>query len=205
MKALYSLVFFLLYTAGRSVRWFNVLAINSTCVSLSWSLLDNSSVPLFMVVQWSPQRQQDSEHHKGQSAETWARLPYTDRPIYLRGNTISSVFSLIYFSVLTVCYCKRASMLSHHDFNVSFQVISLALRSVASTCTLCLLMEKGSQCTLQVCPTCTSFRAVVSASYSALKSLRMTQSQYFHCVINYRFDVYFFQLLQLPEETLQPT
>uniref|UniRef100_A0A665VED5 Fibronectin type-III domain-containing protein n=1 Tax=Echeneis naucrates TaxID=173247 RepID=A0A665VED5_ECHNA len=39
---------------GRCLRSFRVLVINSTCVSLSWSLLDNSSVPLFMVVQWSP-------------------------------------------------------------------------------------------------------------------------------------------------------
>ncbi|XP_045905624.1 leptin receptor isoform X2 [Micropterus dolomieu] len=74
----------------RCVRSFSVLAINSTCVSLSWSLLDNSSVPLSMVVQWSPQRQQDSDHHQGQSGETWARLPYTDRPIYLRGDFFGS-------------------------------------------------------------------------------------------------------------------
>lgn len=70
----------------RCVRSFSVLTINSTCVSLSWTLLDNSSVPLFMVVQWSSQRQQDSNHHKGQSGETWARLPYTDHPVYLRGD-----------------------------------------------------------------------------------------------------------------------
>ncbi|XP_076583053.1 leptin receptor [Chaetodon auriga] len=68
----------------RCVRSFSVLVINSTCVSLSWTLLDNSSVPLFMVVQWSPQRQQ------GQSGETWARLPYTDRPTYLRGDFFGS-------------------------------------------------------------------------------------------------------------------
>ncbi|XP_044056055.1 leptin receptor isoform X2 [Siniperca chuatsi] len=72
------------------VRSFSVLAINSTCVSLSWSLLDNSSVPLSMVVQWSPQRQQDCDHHQGQSGEKWARLPYTDRPIYLRGDFFGS-------------------------------------------------------------------------------------------------------------------
>ncbi|KAI3368569.1 hypothetical protein L3Q82_025575, partial [Scortum barcoo] len=74
----------------RCVRSFSVLAINSTCVSLSWSLLDNSSVPLFMVVQWSPQRQQDSDHHKGQSGERWARVPYNDRPIYLTGDFYGS-------------------------------------------------------------------------------------------------------------------
>ncbi|XP_059197879.1 leptin receptor [Centropristis striata] len=74
----------------RCVRAFSVLVINSTCVSLSWSLLDNSSVPLSMVVQWSPQRQQDSDHHKGWSGETWARLPYTERPIHLRGDFFGS-------------------------------------------------------------------------------------------------------------------
>ncbi|XP_054458403.1 leptin receptor isoform X2 [Anoplopoma fimbria] len=80
----------------RSVRSFSVLVINSTCVSLSWSLLDNSSVPLFMVVQWAPQRQQDSDHHKSRSGETWARLPYTDRPIYLRGDLLGSEQSGFY-------------------------------------------------------------------------------------------------------------
>ncbi|XP_068445733.1 leptin receptor [Clinocottus analis] len=70
----------------RFVRSFSVLVINSTCVSLSWSLLDDSSVPLFMVVQWSPQRQQVSDHHKGRSGDTWVRLPYTDSPVYLRGD-----------------------------------------------------------------------------------------------------------------------
>uniref|UniRef100_A0A4W6D5G8 Leptin receptor n=1 Tax=Lates calcarifer TaxID=8187 RepID=A0A4W6D5G8_LATCA len=74
----------------RCVHSFRVMVINSTCVSLSWSLLDNSSVPLFMVVQWLTQRQQESDHHKGQSGETWARLPYTDRPVYLRGNFFGS-------------------------------------------------------------------------------------------------------------------
>lgn len=71
---------------GRCVRSFHVLVINSTCVSLTWSLLESSSVPLFMVVQWLPQKQQDS----GPSAETWARLPYTDSPVYLRGDFFGS-------------------------------------------------------------------------------------------------------------------
>nr|AKM16803.1 leptin receptor [Scomber japonicus] len=74
----------------RSVRAFRALVINSTCVSLSWSLLDNSSVPLFMVVQWLPQRQQDPHHHKGLSGEPWVRVPYTDRPVYLRGDFFGS-------------------------------------------------------------------------------------------------------------------
>lgn len=74
----------------RCVRSFSVMVINSTSVSLSWTLLDNSSAPLFMVVQWSPRKQQDSDPHKGQSAETWARLPYADRPVELRGDLFSS-------------------------------------------------------------------------------------------------------------------
>lgn len=147
-------LFFLPSTSGHCVRSFSVLVINSTCVSLSWTLLDNSSVPLFMVVQWSTQRQQDSDRHKGQSGETWAKLPYTDRPIYLTGNKSSSLTVLFYFPVRATL-CQR-------DLIVWFQMISLAQRSVVSTCTQCLLMEKGSQCTLQVC---TSFLAVVSVSY----------------------------------------
>lgn len=94
--------FLLLYSPGRCVHSFSVLVVNSTCVSLSWSLLDNSYVPLFMVVQWSPQRQQDSDYHNGRSGKTWARLPYTDHPIYLRGNGTSSLsvlFIILFFSV----------------------------------------------------------------------------------------------------------
>uniref|UniRef100_A0A665VDI6 Fibronectin type-III domain-containing protein n=1 Tax=Echeneis naucrates TaxID=173247 RepID=A0A665VDI6_ECHNA len=75
---------------GRCLRSFRVLVINSTCVSLSWSLLDNSSVPLFMVVQWSPLSQQESDHHTIHSGETWARLSHTDTPIYLRGDFFDS-------------------------------------------------------------------------------------------------------------------
>ncbi|XP_040926393.1 leptin receptor [Betta splendens] len=73
----------------RCVRSFHVLVINSTCVSLSWSLMDNSSVPLFMVVQWSPQRQHDADPHKGLNGPTWARLPYSERSVYLRGDFLS--------------------------------------------------------------------------------------------------------------------
>uniref|UniRef100_A0A672YTN7 Fibronectin type-III domain-containing protein n=1 Tax=Sphaeramia orbicularis TaxID=375764 RepID=A0A672YTN7_9TELE len=74
----------------RCLRSFRVLVINSTCVSLSWTLLDNSSVPLFMVVQWSPQKQQDPEHHKGQNGDTWVRLQHTERPVYIRGDFFAS-------------------------------------------------------------------------------------------------------------------
>ncbi|MEQ2208354.1 hypothetical protein XENOCAPTIV_026137, partial [Xenoophorus captivus] len=67
----------------RCVHSFHVSLINSTCVFLSWSLLHISSVPLFMVVQWFPTKQQDSEDF-GLSGQTWARLPYTDPPAHLR-------------------------------------------------------------------------------------------------------------------------
>ncbi|XP_017276076.1 leptin receptor isoform X1 [Kryptolebias marmoratus] len=73
----------------RCVRSFHVSLVNSTCVSLSWSLLDISSVPLFMVVHWSPTSQQDSEDF-GLRGQTWARLPYTEHPNYLRGDFYSS-------------------------------------------------------------------------------------------------------------------
>ncbi|KAK5869629.1 hypothetical protein PBY51_024331 [Eleginops maclovinus] len=75
---------------GRCVRSFSVLVINSTCVSLSWSLSDNTLVPMYMVVQWSLQRQQGYDPHRGRSSDTWARLPYTERPIYLIGNFLGS-------------------------------------------------------------------------------------------------------------------
>jgi len=90
---IYSLVLFSpsLSSAGRVVRSFGVSVVNSTCVSLSWSLLDDvSAVPLFMVVQWSPV----PGHHEGRTGATWTRLPYTDSPVHLRGDTISLVSSL---------------------------------------------------------------------------------------------------------------
>ncbi|KAM9762032.1 leptin receptor isoform 2-T3 [Menidia menidia] len=59
------------------LRLFHVLVINSTCVSLSWSLLDRHSVPLYLVVQWSSKKQQDP---------VWVRLPYTDASVYLQGD-----------------------------------------------------------------------------------------------------------------------
>lgn len=129
-------------SVGRCLRSFSVLVINSTCVSLFWTLLDNSSAPLFMVVQWSPLRQQDSAHHRGQSGDTWVRLPYTEHPTYLRGNMLSSLYVFVTVNTLFVAW---------HNFDPSFQVISWFPTSVASTCIPCLLMEKGSRCTLQVC------------------------------------------------------
>ncbi|KAK2835249.1 hypothetical protein Q5P01_015733 [Channa striata] len=72
----------------RSVQSFRVLVINSTCVSLSWSLVENTSAPLFMVVQWLPQRQQDL--HRSPNGESWARIPYTDHPFYQRGDFFAS-------------------------------------------------------------------------------------------------------------------
>ncbi|XP_056132005.1 leptin receptor isoform X2 [Lampris incognitus] len=72
------------------VRFFHVLVLNNTCVSLSWSLMDNCSAPIAMVVQWSAERQQDAGRQNSQSAETWARLPYTDGTFYLKGNFFGS-------------------------------------------------------------------------------------------------------------------
>ncbi|XP_028300361.1 leptin receptor isoform X2 [Gouania willdenowi] len=72
----------------RSVRSFHVSLINSSCVSVSWSLWSNSSKPLFMVVQWVPQRTQ-KEEEEGVSeprGKTWSRLPYTEQTVYLRGD-----------------------------------------------------------------------------------------------------------------------
>uniref|UniRef100_A0A665VDU0 Fibronectin type-III domain-containing protein n=1 Tax=Echeneis naucrates TaxID=173247 RepID=A0A665VDU0_ECHNA len=64
---------------GRCLRSFRVLVINSTCVSLSWSLLDNSSVPLFMVVQWSPLNQPPvSTDSSAQSSVTYATVLLSD-------------------------------------------------------------------------------------------------------------------------------
>lgn len=71
------------------MRSFSVMLINSTCVSLSWTLMDDTSVPVFMVVQWSLPRKQDWDQHRGPSTDAWVRLPYTDRPTYLRGSTSS--------------------------------------------------------------------------------------------------------------------
>lgn len=77
-------------TAGRCVHSFHVLVINSTCVSLSWSLLHISAVPLFMVVQWFPRKQQDFQDF-GLSGKTWAKLSYTEPPTQLRGNPLSEI------------------------------------------------------------------------------------------------------------------
>lgn len=55
-------------------------------------------MPLFMVVEWLPHKQQDS----GPKAETWARLRYTDYPVYLRGSTFSSVLVTLLFHSLVM-------------------------------------------------------------------------------------------------------
>uniref|UniRef100_A0A667ZIW4 Leptin receptor n=1 Tax=Myripristis murdjan TaxID=586833 RepID=A0A667ZIW4_9TELE len=70
------------------VRSFRVLVINSTYVSLSWALRDNNTVPVAMVVQWSASRQQHPDRRN--SGETWARFPYTDHTVYLRGDFFGS-------------------------------------------------------------------------------------------------------------------
>ncbi|XP_054644606.1 leptin receptor isoform X3 [Dunckerocampus dactyliophorus] len=72
------------------VRSFHVLFINSSCVSMRWSLLDSSSAPLFMVVQWAPQGEEESDSNKVHIGHAWTRLPFTDRPIYLKGDFYST-------------------------------------------------------------------------------------------------------------------
>uniref|UniRef100_A0A8C5BI57 Fibronectin type-III domain-containing protein n=1 Tax=Gadus morhua TaxID=8049 RepID=A0A8C5BI57_GADMO len=67
------------------VATFQVEVINSSCVSLLWSLLRNSSVPLAMVVQWSALRPQDKDH-TSTGGGPWARLPYTEHSQYLKGD-----------------------------------------------------------------------------------------------------------------------
>uniref|UniRef100_A0A3B3U1I4 Leptin receptor-like n=1 Tax=Poecilia latipinna TaxID=48699 RepID=A0A3B3U1I4_9TELE len=81
----------------RCLHSFYVLVINSTCVSLSWSLLHISSAPLFMVVQWFPRKQQDFEDF-GLSKKTWAKLSYTEPPTQLRGNPLSEICDRDFFS-----------------------------------------------------------------------------------------------------------
>ncbi|KAM9797295.1 leptin receptor isoform 1-T2 [Syngnathus typhle] len=70
----------------RSVHSFHALLINNTCASLHWSLVDNSSAPLFMVVQWAPQRPPDGMD----SGRTWLRLPFTERSVHLTGDFYAS-------------------------------------------------------------------------------------------------------------------
>ncbi|XP_034035456.1 leptin receptor [Thalassophryne amazonica] len=84
----------------RCVRSFHVVFINSTCVSLSWSLLDCPSAPLFMVVQWFTQRHQGADHLKGQRGQTWARFPYTEHTVYLREDFfVSEEYNFILYPV----------------------------------------------------------------------------------------------------------
>lgn len=69
------------------MRSFSAVLINSTCVSLSWTLMEDAALPVFMVVQWSLPRKQDWDQHSGSNRDTWVRLPYTDRPAYLQGSS----------------------------------------------------------------------------------------------------------------------
>ncbi|XP_077390243.1 leptin receptor [Festucalex cinctus] len=74
----------------RNVRLFRVLLINSTCAFLHWSLVDNSSAPLFMVLEWAHQRRDHSDSGHIQSGRTWTRLPFTDRSVHLKGDFSAS-------------------------------------------------------------------------------------------------------------------
>uniref|UniRef100_A0A3P9M4D0 Leptin receptor n=2 Tax=Oryzias latipes TaxID=8090 RepID=A0A3P9M4D0_ORYLA len=62
----------------KAVHSVHALVLNSTHVSLSWSLLDDGVVPLFMVVQWS--------ESSGLSGLKWARLPYSNHVVYIKGS-----------------------------------------------------------------------------------------------------------------------
>uniref|UniRef100_A0A3B5LGE9 Leptin receptor n=1 Tax=Xiphophorus couchianus TaxID=32473 RepID=A0A3B5LGE9_9TELE len=62
----------------RCVHSFHVLVINSTCVSLSWSLLHISAVPLFMVVQWFPRKHSGITNSSAQSSVTYSKVLHTD-------------------------------------------------------------------------------------------------------------------------------
>ncbi|XP_055020740.1 leptin receptor [Boleophthalmus pectinirostris] len=71
--------------AGRAVRSFHVFLVNSSCVSVSWSVLESSSVPQSLVLQWTHSH---PENHK--SSVTWRRLSYTDPPVHIRGDFFGS-------------------------------------------------------------------------------------------------------------------
>lgn len=169
------------------MRSFSVLAINSTCVSLSWTLLDNSTVPLFMVVQWSPLRQQDSDHHKG-GGDTWARLPYTDRPIYLRGNMVSSLDFFNFSSLLTVnSVLLWYNMVSIYHFRWFLWFWGVWLLFVPCVC----WWRRGANVHYRYAPVCTSFLAAVSVSY--LTCLRV----YFLTVTATRGDPAVYMMLMI--------
>lgn len=70
------------------LRSFHVLLVNSTCVSVSWTVLDSSSVPQYMMLQWSRHSPQEAGIHSG--SQTWRRLHYTDRTVHVRGEFFSS-------------------------------------------------------------------------------------------------------------------
>uniref|UniRef100_A0A8C6UCP7 Leptin receptor n=1 Tax=Neogobius melanostomus TaxID=47308 RepID=A0A8C6UCP7_9GOBI len=61
---------------------FHVLMVNRTCASVSWTIVDSSSVPQYMVLQWFPHSPQETDVNKG--SPTWRRLHFTDRPVHIR-------------------------------------------------------------------------------------------------------------------------
>ncbi|KAM3620179.1 uncharacterized protein V6R79_019401 [Siganus canaliculatus] len=69
----------------RCLGSFSVTLVNSSCVSLVWSLMDNCSVPVSMVVYWGPQRP-----HRGPTGAGWARLAPRGGPTLLTGDFFSS-------------------------------------------------------------------------------------------------------------------
>lgn len=125
--------------SGRCVRSFNVQLVNRSCASLTWSLFANCSTPDFMVVQWFSRRHQGSGHHRRLHGEdTWARLPYTDSPAYLPGNSAS-----------THHLQAPAPTLGLKDVVSPPQGKSLMLK-ITSICTRCLRTERGSRFLPQV-------------------------------------------------------
>lgn len=131
-----------------------------------------------MVVQWSPQRQQGYDPHKGRSSDTWARLPYTKRPIYLRGNTISSMF-LIFDLFGWEWVCK----LSKHDFNASFAGDFLGSEDSGFQLYPVFADGEGE-------PMYAKGRLSISGCF--IQNSRMTGFQHFHGLIKYSSDVFFF-------------
>lgn len=77
----------------------HALVLNSTHVSLSWSLLNDGIVPLFMVVQWS--------ESSGLSGLKWARLPYSNHVVYIKGTIWLYLFSEVLLLFLSSAGLNR--------------------------------------------------------------------------------------------------
>lgn len=125
---------FILFSSGRCIHSIHVSLINSTCVSLSWSLLHIRPVPLFLVVQWFPKKEQDSKDF-GLSKQTWARLPYTNPPVHLRGKPSTETGDNFWYLPVVFSTNLSISMFALKEF-------FLVRRSTTFTYIQSLLMEK---------------------------------------------------------------